>query len=261
MVFLGASPSTSAVRLQGRLQRWDKGNRTARMRQLEEFIDECTNMTGPQLEHYFENGASLFLARVSSWLRLSYVLGQSVGLQLKAIALFVAASSGQRFLAEFVEVGGVATVIEILKLTDLSQEDKACATSLIGAVASAGRHYKEIICEGKGVTSLETLMRASKSEDQLERVRDLLVHLGRGNPLYSTQARAAKLQGCAREHAGRARVSWHCPSPSSGASPSLTGGTSRVPRTPIAPSDHVSCGRCTAHCFDCSRQSRASRSA
>ena len=192
MVILQAGSVAPVQKLQARLRKWDQGNRVARIRQLEDFIDECSHMTGPQLEHYFENGASLFLARISSWLRLSYALGQAVGLLLQAIAVFVAASSGQRFLAEFVEVGGVATVVEILKINDLSQEDKVCATRLLGAVAAAGRHYKEIVCEGKGVGALESLMRSSKSEDQMEEVRDLIVLLGRGNPTFSTMVSAAR---------------------------------------------------------------------
>ena len=108
------------------------------------------------------------MARISSWLRLSYALGHSVALQLRAIAVFVAASSGQRFLAEFVEVGGVATVIEILSLPQLPQDDKRCAMRLLSSIAAAGRHYKEIVCEGDGVEALETFMAASKSEELLE---------------------------------------------------------------------------------------------
>ena len=95
-------------RLEATLRAWDSGSRGSRMRQLDEFVQRCSDLTGPQLEVELENGASLLLARFSSWLRLSYALGHSVALQLRAIAVFVSASSGQRFLAEFVEVGGVA---------------------------------------------------------------------------------------------------------------------------------------------------------
>ena len=111
-------------RLEQTLRAWDAGTRGSRMRQLDEFVARCTDMTGPQLEEELESGASLLLARISSWLRLSYALGHSVALQLRAISVFVSASSGQRFLAEFVEVGGVATVIEILSLPQLPEDDK-----------------------------------------------------------------------------------------------------------------------------------------
>ena len=144
-------------RLEKMLRAWDAGTRNSRMRQLEDFVLRCADMTGPQLETELESGASLLLARISSWLRLSYALGHTVALQLRAIGVFVSASSGQRFLAEFVEVGGVATIIEILSLPQLPEEDKRYAMKLLMSVASAGRHYKEIICEGDGVDALETM--------------------------------------------------------------------------------------------------------
>ena len=163
-----APPARPKGRLEATLRKWDAGTRASRMRQLDEFVLRCGDMTGPQLEEELESGASLLLARISSWLRLSYALGHSVALQLRAIAVFVAASSGQRFLAEFVEVGGVATVIEILSLPQLPQDDKRCAMRLLSSIAAAGRHYKEIVCEGDGVEALETFMAASKSEELLE---------------------------------------------------------------------------------------------
>ena len=154
--------------LQATLRSWDAGTRVSRMRQLDDFIARCADMTGPQLEDELENGASLLLARVSSWLRLSYALGHSVATQLQAVSIFVAASSGQRFLAEFVEVGGVATVIEILSLPQLPEEDKHQSVRLLQSIVSAGRHYKEIVCEGEGVEAVEGFMTASKSEALLE---------------------------------------------------------------------------------------------
>merc|ERR1712185_798931 len=96
------------------LRAWDKGSKSTRLDMLGRIILNYESMTGPQLEAELENTASLLLARISSWLRLTYPLGHSVALQLRAIGVFVAASSGQRFLAEFVEVGGVTTVIAVL---------------------------------------------------------------------------------------------------------------------------------------------------
>ena len=196
MVLLDAKPFTKGGKgsLAAILRKWDAGSRASRMRQLDEFVAQCQDMTGPQLEETLESGASLLLARVSSWLRLSYALGHSVALQLRAIAVFVAASSGQRFLAEFVEVGGVATVIEILSLPQLPEEDKACAMRLLMAIAQAGRHYKEIVCEGDGIDALEGFMLASKSEDLLEEARDLLVTIGRGNPRFATDVHRSLLR-------------------------------------------------------------------
>ena len=55
-----------------------------------------------------------------------------------------------RFLEEFLEVGGVLTVVEILSVKQARETDKTEALKLLTCVASAGRQYKEIICEGYG---------------------------------------------------------------------------------------------------------------
>jgi hypothetical protein len=41
-------------------------------------------------------------------------LGQNISLLLEAISVFVSSSSGNRFLGEFLEVGGILTILEIL---------------------------------------------------------------------------------------------------------------------------------------------------
>ena len=56
-----------------------------------------------------------------------------------------------RFLSEFLEVGGVLTVLQILGLKQAKEEDKAQALKLLMCVASAGRKYKELICESYGI--------------------------------------------------------------------------------------------------------------
>ena len=166
------------------LRAWDKGSKSTRLDMLGRIILNYESMTGPQLEAELENTASLLLARISSWLRLTYPLGHSVALQLRAIGVFVAASSGQRFLAEFVEVGGVTTVIAVLNGSD--EADRHEAVRLLSAVAEAGRHYKEVICEAEGHAQIERLMGDSRDEQLLEDARDLLVALGRGNPTHAS---------------------------------------------------------------------------
>jgi hypothetical protein len=64
--------------------------------------------------------------------------------------IFVSAASGHRFLAEFMESGGVLTVLEILGLRQANEEDKAEALRLLLHMANAGRKYKEFICESYG---------------------------------------------------------------------------------------------------------------
>ncbi|TPX63104.1 hypothetical protein SpCBS45565_g06834 [Spizellomyces sp. 'palustris'] len=166
---------------------WDRGTRTVREKILRDFVDHNRNKTGPQLEREFSNGASLFLTRLTAWLRLTYLLGQNLALQLQAINIFVSASSGHRFLAEFLEVGGVLTVLEILGLSQVKEPDKTEALRLLLSVAQSGRRYKEFICESYGVRAIADCLGRSRSEVTQDYARNLLYQLGIGNPKFLMQ--------------------------------------------------------------------------
>lgn len=64
---------TSISRVMNILQEWDKGTKGVRKKILINFIQQCQNKTGPELEQQFAQAASLFLARLTAWLRLSYL--------------------------------------------------------------------------------------------------------------------------------------------------------------------------------------------
>ena len=67
-----AKQQTSISRVMNILQEWDKGSRTVRKKILDDFIAQNQNKTGPELEDEFAQAGSLFLARLSAWLRLTY---------------------------------------------------------------------------------------------------------------------------------------------------------------------------------------------
>jgi hypothetical protein len=56
-------------------------------------------------------------------------------------------------LSEFLEVGGILTILEILTISQAKDQDRAEALRLLLAVASNGRKYKEFICESYGARS------------------------------------------------------------------------------------------------------------
>lgn len=114
-------PSCSQSHLFKLTKTWDKGCRKVREKILNEFVEHMANATAQKLEKEFNNGASLFLTRISAWLRLTYLLGVDLSLQLKAISIFISSASGVRFLTEFLEVGGVLTVLEILTLPQANE--------------------------------------------------------------------------------------------------------------------------------------------
>lgn len=61
-------------------------------------------------------------------------------------------------MTEFLEIGGVLTVVEILGVKQSKEADKAEAVQLLVCIAGAGRQYKELICESYGsFTALTSL--------------------------------------------------------------------------------------------------------
>ncbi|XP_054689544.1 armadillo-like helical domain containing protein 1 isoform X3 [Grus americana] len=169
------------------LQEWDSAHKVARSRILDNFIKSNNGKTEPELELEFSQGASLFLARLTAWLRMTYMYSTCLNKLLKSIGIFLSAASGRRYLIEFLEIGGVLILLEILGLNHLKEEDKRESVKLLQLVADAGRKYKELICESYGVRSLAEFLAASNSAEALEDVQVLLVSLGRGNSKYQNQ--------------------------------------------------------------------------
>lgn len=59
-------------RLLSFLQDWDNAGKTARSHILDSFIKNNQGKTASELEQEFSQGASLFLVRLTTWLRLTY---------------------------------------------------------------------------------------------------------------------------------------------------------------------------------------------
>lgn len=184
-----ATPAGGTAGLQQMLKAWDSASRATRTRILGVFLAQHSQSTAPALETFFSNGASLFLNRLSAHLRLTYLLDdpRSLRTQLQAIRAFVGAAGGQRFMVEFIEVGGALTVLEILTLDELDETVATLALQLLLEVADAGRRYKELLCESDAVVYVAgSLSRAASPETRLH-CRNLLYQLALGNPAHHQQ--------------------------------------------------------------------------
>lgn len=53
------------------LSQWDKGSVGIRRQILRDFVMHNQNKTGTEIEEMLAHSASLFLTRITSWLRLS----------------------------------------------------------------------------------------------------------------------------------------------------------------------------------------------
>ncbi|NXI97740.1 ARMD1 protein, partial [Psophia crepitans] len=167
------------------LQEWDSAHKVARSRILDNFIKSNDGKTEPELELEFSQGASLFLARLTAWLRMTYMYSTCLNKLLKSIGIFLSAASG--YLTEFLEIGGVLILLEVLGLNHLTEEDKRESVKLLQLVADTGRKYKELICESYGVQFLAEFLATSNSAEAQEDAQVLLASLGHGNPKYQNQ--------------------------------------------------------------------------
>ncbi|CAN2391496.1 hypothetical protein PRIEUP_LOCUS1536, partial [Pristimantis euphronides] len=174
-------------RLMAFFKEWDNGNKATRCQILENFITYNHGKTGPELEQEFSQGSSLFLARLTTWLRLSYMFGTCLKEILQSISIFLSAAGSSRYKLEFVEVGGIFTLLEILGLKQLNEEQKMEALKILQVLARAGRKYKELICESYGVRAVAECLAKAKLEDTQEQAQVLLEVLANGNPKYQTQ--------------------------------------------------------------------------
>jgi len=175
------------------LQDWDNSNKSKRSEILEELIQRCFGKTGPEIESYLHNGASLFLTRLTAWLRLTYMTSEHLKTQLQAVLLFVGATSGYKFLCEFIEVGGILTLLEILGLDKVKEVEKKEVLSILFVIASTGRKYKELICESFGIRAIaECLARSNQLECQ-EACKTILKELATANPKYENQVYKAMI--------------------------------------------------------------------
>nr|XP_040144490.1 armadillo-like helical domain containing protein 1 isoform X2 [Ictidomys tridecemlineatus] len=174
-------------RLLSFLQEWDNAGKVARNHILNNFIQTNQGKTSPELEQEFSQGASLFLVRLITCLRITYMTGSCLEKLLKSIGIFLSAVGSNRYLIEFLEVGGVLTLLEILGLEKIKEEDKKESIKLLQLIANSGRKYKELICESYGVRSIAEFLAISKSEETQEEVQVLLDSLVHGNPKYQNQ--------------------------------------------------------------------------
>lgn len=184
---MSAKQKIGATKFTNILAQWDKGSIPVRRKILRDFIAQHQNKTGTEIEEEMAHSASLFLTRITSWLRLTYMLGTCLPEQLEALKIFLNASSSNKFLAEFLEVGGLYTLLEIINLKQSTEDSKMFALSILQSISNVGRNFKEVICECYGVRSIAECLAKSRSEKTQTEAKYLLENLAKGNPRYQNQ--------------------------------------------------------------------------
>ncbi|KAL5968062.1 Armadillo-like helical domain containing protein 1 [Taenia solium] len=169
------------------LREWDRAPRERRRQLLQNFIDQHWGRSGPELELELAQMASLFLARICVWVKLTYMSGTCLTEQLQVLYIFLSAASSHNFLAEFLQNGGILCLQELCILPTAKEVDKYWALRVLSCVANGGTRYKETICECYGIRAVAECMAKSRSERTQEAARDVLEQLAEGNPRFRDQ--------------------------------------------------------------------------
>ena len=83
----------------------------------------------------------------------------------------------RKFLSEFLEVGGMLTVLEVLSAKKATEEDRLEALHLLIDVTKTGRQCKELLCESNGVRCVARCLAQSSSTTTQDTAQRLLFHL------------------------------------------------------------------------------------
>ena len=106
----------------------------------------------------------------------------SLGTALQALAVFLGAASGHRFLLEFLDTGGLQMTLQMMGDENVAEVDRVRALQLLASIANSGFTYKQMICtDFAGEEAVLGFMCEAKSESSHELIRSVLIGLGRGN--------------------------------------------------------------------------------
>lgn len=97
--------------VQETLRLWARGSRNQRIAILTRLVRRHRHSTSAELEKSLGHSALLLFTHITAWLRLTYMLGYELSVQLSAMSLFL---QGQKFLSAFMEVGGIQLLTDIL---------------------------------------------------------------------------------------------------------------------------------------------------
>ncbi|XRA98420.1 armadillo-like helical domain containing protein 1 [Pycnococcus provasolii] len=157
--------------------RWDVGGRIIRVKMLRDFLKFGLGKTAAEIDRYCDNAASLFFARVNAYLRLTYLTNFEMSLQLNVVGIFLHAPGGERFVAQFIECGGVTTLLDILSMSSVSDGDKFVALNHLKSIAERGWNYSRVINEQDGASIAVAYMLGTATEPGQVLISSLVVEL------------------------------------------------------------------------------------
>ncbi|KAK1896293.1 Armadillo-like helical domain containing protein 1 [Dissostichus eleginoides] len=141
------------------LREWDRGDSRVRGRMLTAFLSRNPGRRLCDVELQLAQVSSLFLARITTWTRLT-----------------------DQYLMEFLEDGGVLTLLDILSHSQSKEEEKSRPSAFCSLSQTLVANTKRL-----------SVKAMSNTDEPLEAAWALLESLSRGNPRYQNQVYKAMI--------------------------------------------------------------------
>lgn len=184
-------------RLAGWLRRWDEGSRTTRRRMAESFLAENRERGAREMEELHGNSMALLLSRFTAWLRLTYLVGYALNVQIQAIQLLLRSVDDETTMLDFVRGGSIITLMEMLTMGHDRSVSASCrlrALELLASVTSSHGVTKAILCRYRGMSALKECIALTEDAASFAQIRTLMKNMCTSNPAHS-EANAKALLG------------------------------------------------------------------
>lgn len=157
------------------LREWDKKiSKSKRIEMMSLFIETFDTCSGTDIEEELGNGAVLIMLRFLAFLRLTHCLeGYALETQFRALSVFLDSPGGGHFVTEFIDAGGVGTLLDVL---DNCITTVRCA--LLLPCPLCGRIVSRVLCfffQTSRLQCLHLLLRTVENGGSA--CRDLIVSL------------------------------------------------------------------------------------
>ena len=165
------------------LEQWERNQAFNRFLMLQSFIMQCHGFSKAELDQKFGNSSELVFYHVFSFFKVNCKQYCSIALQLKAIRIFLDASSGQEFAEQFVKGNGHVIIGELLTSKHLELDDQIEIISTFISLSTSYANRSALVDDKIPSTVIDTLLAIQDDQyhnlvvNLFSRIGDSSVHL------------------------------------------------------------------------------------
>ena len=140
------------------LEQWERNQSFNRFLILQSFIMQCKGFSKAELDKKFGNSSELVFYHIFSFFKVNCKQYCSIALQLKAIRIFLDASSGQEFGEQFVKWNGHIIIGELLSSKHLELDDQIEIISTYISLSTSYENRSALVDDKIPSTVIDTLI-------------------------------------------------------------------------------------------------------